>query len=71
MKDLSEAAYTLSIKICRDRSRRLIGFSQSTYLDKVLKKFKIDQSKKGFLLVLQGVKLSQINARPLQKIERK
>ena len=29
------------------------------YLDKVLKKFKMDQAKKGFLPVLQGVKLSQ------------
>ena len=59
MKDLDEAAYILSIKIYRDRSRRLIGLSQSTYLDKDLKKFKMDQAKKGFLLVLQGVKLSQ------------
>jgi hypothetical protein len=59
MKDLGEAAYILGIKIYRDRSRRLIGLSQSTYLDKVLKKFKMDQSKKGFLPVLQGVKLSQ------------
>src|SRR6266496_2663844 len=40
MKDLGEAAYILGIKIYRDRSRRLIGLSQSTYLDKVLKKFK-------------------------------
>ena len=47
IKDLGEAAYILSIKIYRDRSRRLIGLSQSTYLDKVLK-FKMDQSKKGF-----------------------
>ena len=31
----------------------------STYLDKILKKFKMDQAKKGFLPVLQGVKLSQ------------
>ena len=31
----------------------------STYLDKILKKFKIDQSKKGFLPLLQGVKLSK------------
>ena len=59
MKDLGEAAYILGIKIYRDRSRRLIGLSQSTYLDKVLKKFKMDKSKKGFLPVLQGVKLSQ------------
>ena len=33
-------------------------FSMSTYLDKILKKFKMDQSKKGFLPVLQGVRLS-------------
>ena len=59
MKDLGEAAYILGIKIYRDRSRRLIGLSQSTYLDKVLKKFKMDQEKKGFLPVLQGVKLNQ------------
>ena len=56
MKDLGEAAYILGIKIS---DRRLIGLSQSTYLDKVLKKFKMDRSKKGFLPVLQGVKLSQ------------
>ena len=36
MKDLGEAAYILGIKIYRDRSRRLLGLSQSTYLDKVL-----------------------------------
>ena len=59
MKDLGEVAYILGIKIYRDRSRCLIGLSQSKYLDKVLKKFKMDQSKKGFLPVLQGVKLSQ------------
>lgn len=35
MKDLGEAAYILGIKIYRDRSRRLIGLSQSTYLDKI------------------------------------
>ena len=58
-KDLGKVAYILSIKIYRDRSRNLIGLSQSTYLDKVLKKFKMDQSKKGFLPVLQGVKLSK------------
>ena len=58
MKDLGEDAYILGIMIYRDRSRRLIGLSQSTYLDKILKKFNMDQSKKGFLRLLQGVKLS-------------
>ena len=62
MEDLDEAAYILGIKIYRDRSRRLIGLSQSTYLDKVLKKFKMDQSKKWFLPVLQGMKLSQTHS---------
>ena len=33
-KDLGEAAYTLSIKIYIDRSRRLVSFSMSTYLNK-------------------------------------
>ena len=54
-----KAAYILGIKIYRGRSRCLIRLSQSTYLDNVLKKFKMDQSKKGFLPVLQGVKLSK------------
>ena len=58
-KYIGEASYILGIKIYRDRSRRLIGLSQNTYLDKILKKFKMDQAKKGFLPVLQGVKLSK------------
>ena len=58
MKDLGEAAYILGIKIYRDRSRRLIGLSQSTYLDKILKKFNMEQSKKDLFPVLQGVQLS-------------
>ena len=42
MKDLDEATYILGIKIYRGRSRGLIGLSQSTYLDKILKEFKVD-----------------------------
>ena len=44
MKDLGEAAYILGIKIYRDRSRRLIGLSQSTYIDKVLRHFSMEKS---------------------------
>ena len=67
MKDLGEAAYILGIKIYRDRSRRLIGLSQSTYLDKILKRFKMDQSKKGFLPMLQGVRLSSAQSPTMAK----
>src|SRR3989337_2670769 len=52
MKNLGEATYVLSIKIYRDRARRLIRLSMSTYLDKILKEFKMNQSKKEFLPVL-------------------
>ncbi|GJX15405.1 retrotransposon protein, putative, ty1-copia subclass [Tanacetum coccineum] len=37
MKDLGEAAYILGIKIYRDRSKRLIGLSQSAYIEKNIK----------------------------------
>nr|GEW21587.1 hypothetical protein [Tanacetum cinerariifolium] len=49
MKDLGEAAYILGIKIYRDRSRWLIGHSQSAYIDKILKKYNMHNSKKCYL----------------------
>ena len=51
MKDLREAAYILGIRIVRNREKRLIGLSQDTYLDKVLKRFSMENSKKGELPV--------------------
>ncbi|GJW73423.1 retrotransposon protein, putative, ty1-copia subclass [Tanacetum coccineum] len=47
MKDLGEAAFILGIKIYKDRSRRLIGLSQNAYLDKILKRYRMDNSKRG------------------------
>ena len=46
MKDLGEAAYILRIRVLRDRSKRLIGLSQSTYLHKVLKRFSMQDPRK-------------------------
>ncbi|KAI3751597.1 hypothetical protein L2E82_22687 [Cichorium intybus] len=60
MKDLGEAAYILGIRILRDRKRKLIGLSQCTYLEKVLKRFNMESSKKGELPILSGVKLRSI-----------
>jgi hypothetical protein len=57
--DLGEATYILGIRIYRDRSRRLIGLSQDTYIDKVLKYFSMEQSEKGSLPMSQGIHLSK------------
>ena len=59
MKDLGEAAYILRIKIYRDRSKRLIGLSQSAYIDKVLKRFSMQDSKRGYLPMSHGITLSK------------
>ncbi|GJV42317.1 retrotransposon protein, putative, ty1-copia subclass [Tanacetum coccineum] len=59
MKDLGDATYILGIKIYRDRSKRLIGLSQDTYLDKILKRFKMENSKKGNLPLHHGIKISK------------
>jgi hypothetical protein len=65
MKDMGEAAYILGIKIYRDISRRLLAFSQITYLDKVLKRFRMENSKKGILPVVKGISLS-VNQSPMR-----
>ncbi|KAJ4744919.1 Transposon Ty1-NL2 Gag-Pol polyprotein [Rhynchospora pubera] len=59
MKDLGEAAYILGIKIYRDRSRRMLGLSQDAYIDKVLNKHNMANSKKGFLPMSHGIFLSK------------
>ena len=58
MKGLGESAYILGIKIYRDRSKRLLALIQKTYLEKILKRLNMKNSKKGLLPVLRGSKLS-------------
>ncbi|GKA80948.1 retrotransposon protein, putative, ty1-copia subclass [Tanacetum coccineum] len=53
MKDLGEATYILGIKIIRDRSKWLIALSQSAYLEKILKKFIMENSKKGYAPMME------------------
>jgi hypothetical protein len=59
MKDLGEAAYILGIKIYRDRSKSLIGLSQYAYIDKILNRFNMQDSKKCFLPMSYGITLSK------------
>ena len=37
MKDMRETTYIIWIKIYKDRSKRLLGLPQSTYIDKIIK----------------------------------
>ena len=46
-------------KIYSDRSTRLIGLSQDTYMQKVLNRFSKQNSKKGFLSMSHGISLSE------------
>ncbi|GJW47559.1 hypothetical protein Tco_0079205 [Tanacetum coccineum] len=59
MKDLGEAAYILEIKIYKDRSWRLIGLCQSTYIEKILKRFHKENSKCGSIPMQEKLRLSK------------
>ncbi|KAL0313289.1 UNVERIFIED_CONTAM: hypothetical protein Sradi_5728200 [Sesamum radiatum] len=45
MKDLGEASYILGIKIYGDRSKRILGLTQSSYIEKFLNRSKMKNSK--------------------------
>ncbi|GKA08923.1 retrotransposon protein, putative, ty1-copia subclass [Tanacetum coccineum] len=59
MKDLWEATFILGIKLYRDRSKRLIGLSQSAYMDKILKRYKMDNSKRGHIPMQERLYLNK------------
>jgi hypothetical protein len=59
MKDLGEVAYLLGIMIYWYRSKRLIGLRQDVYIDKILNRFNMQDSKNGFLPMSHGITLSK------------
>ncbi|GJR70928.1 retrotransposon protein, putative, ty1-copia subclass [Tanacetum coccineum] len=59
MKYLGEAAYILGIKIYLDRLKRLIGLNQSAYIEKILKRFCMENSKRGTIPMQEKLKLSK------------
>ena len=59
MKDLGEASYILGMKIYRDRFKKLLGLSQSMYIETVLKRFSVKNFKKGYLLIGHRITLSK------------
>ena len=59
MKDLEEASYILRMKIYQDRSKRMLGLSQSIYINTVLKWFIIKNFKKGYLPIGHRITYSE------------
>ncbi|WRX23199.1 Reverse transcriptase [Theobroma cacao] len=59
MKDLGEASYVLGIKLIRDCKNKQIALSQASYIDKILAKFAMQDSRKGFMPSRHGFKHSK------------
>ncbi|KAH9686891.1 hypothetical protein KPL70_014557 [Citrus sinensis] len=58
MKDLGDASFVLGIEIHRDGSRGILELSQRNYIDKVLKRFGMQNNKSGYTPVAKGDKFS-------------
>jgi hypothetical protein len=59
VKDLGEAMYILGIKSYRDRPKSQIGLNQDAYIDKILNRINMQNSKKGFMPMLHSISLSK------------
>ena len=58
MKDLGDASFVLGIQIHRDRSRGILGLSQKSYIEKILKRFGMHDCKPSDTHVAKGDKFS-------------
>jgi len=45
IKDMGEVRYVLGVEIIRNRTKKLLGLSQETYIKKVLERFRMHYSK--------------------------
>jgi hypothetical protein len=59
MKDMGEADYILGVKIFRDRSKKILGLSQQTYVKKVLERFQMSDCKPIDTPIAKNESLSQ------------
>jgi hypothetical protein len=60
MKDMGHANYVLGIRISRDRDSKLIYLDQENYLEKVLKRFKMEDCRPVSTPVSKGTILNKI-----------
>ncbi|TYK11050.1 gag/pol protein [Cucumis melo var. makuwa] len=59
MKDLGNAQYVLGIQIVRNGKNKTLAMSQTSYIDKMLSRYKMQNSKKGLLPYRYGIHLSK------------
>jgi hypothetical protein len=59
MKDLGEASYVLGIEIHRDMRKGLLGRSQKSYIEKILKKFNMHKCNPTPALIVKGIKFGK------------
>ncbi|KAK9187740.1 hypothetical protein WN944_019139 [Citrus x changshan-huyou] len=59
MKDLGETSYILGIKLLRDRKNKTLVLSQAVYIDKILARFRMENSKTGLLPFRHGITFSK------------
>ncbi|KAL0545911.1 hypothetical protein IC582_015808 [Cucumis melo] len=59
MKDLGEAQFVLSIQIFRDHKNKTLALSQDSYIDEIVIKYSMQNSKRGLLPFWHGVTLSK------------
>ena len=59
MKDLEEAEFVFGIQIIRDHKNKKLALSQATYIDKMLNRYSMQNSKKGLLPFRHEVHLSK------------
>ncbi|KAK4388578.1 Imidazoleglycerol-phosphate dehydratase, chloroplastic [Sesamum angolense] len=59
MKDLDEDSYIIGFKIFQDRSKTVLGITQTSYVEKIVKRFEIEDSTQGFIRMRHNVKHSK------------
>lgn len=70
MKDLGEASYVLGIRIFRDRKNKMLSLSQASYIDKILEKHCMQNSKKGQQLMRHEITLSkEMSPKTLEEVD--
>ena len=70
MKDMGEVTYVIGIKIKRDRSQRILGLSQETYINKVLEGFHMKDCSPSIAPIANGDRFS-LNQCPSNDLEKK